>query len=167
MTGFQATKTQLGYIAMIASIILSPNNAGMILYIRFNISTITTSWKSLRWTYLVVSSTFDGTYTNIWATFTTISTINNTFVNVPVDSVGSAFLANGGAPKDCNIYIDPLLQVDLQGCQPVPASGIYTGGKPIIHAYISGFEGTFANDTLPTIDVKKGTNSQFHSDSGW
>lgn len=93
----------------------------------------------IKWTYLVVSSTFDGTYTNIWATFAEFNITNQQYVDVPIDPVGTAFLNNGGAPKDCNIYVDPLLQVDLQGCESVPANGIYKGGKPIIHAYISGF----------------------------
>lgn len=125
---------------MIDNVTFSSNKAVMEIRVRFEYqSYMKTTWQNLKWTYLVVSSIFDGSYSNVWATFATFSTLNNSFINVPIDPVGTAFLANGGAPQDCNIFIDPLLQVDLQGCQPVPVSDMYTGGKPIVHAYISGF----------------------------
>ncbi len=34
-----------------------------------DINSSTTQWLRLKWTYLLVSSTFDGSYSNIWATF--------------------------------------------------------------------------------------------------
>ena len=128
-----------------------------------------TIWISLKWTYLVVSSTFDGTYTNIWAS---PATLDGPFpyTNVPVDPVGLAFLVQGGATGDCNIYIDPLFQADLQNCEAVPAKGENQGGKIILHSYISGFRSDFSTGTsqveVSKADIGVGTNPKSDSE-GW
>ena len=76
-------------------------NTQMQLNINFfhNATSHITQWTMLKWTYLVVSSQFDGDYTNIWATFATVPFTTASplpKVNVPVDPIGTAFMAHGG-----------------------------------------------------------------------
>ena len=128
-----------------------------------------TTWLKLKWTYLVVSSTFDSTYSNIWATSAELNPASKSIVNIPIDSIGSAFLVVGGEVGDCDIFVDPLLQLDIPHCLKVPANGQYIGGKPIIHAYIYGFSATTA--AYPdgsSVSVSKGNSTNLYSDSeGW
>lgn len=128
--------------------------------------TLSTTWLSLKWTYLVVSSTFDGTYSNIWCTSAS-TTGPFPLSNVPLDHIGSAFVMQGGVTGDCDIYVHSLFQADLQNCEPVPASGQYKGGKIIVHAYITGF---FSHLSAPTIKMyafkhNSGPSSNTKSDS--
>ena len=91
---------------------------GMLVVLNFTrtiAATTFTAWTSLKWTYLVVSSTFDGSYTNIWCTSATL-TSSLPSSNLPLDPVGSAFLAQGGEVGDCDIFVDPLFQTDLVSC---------------------------------------------------
>ena len=123
------------------------------------LTTTATLWVSLKWTYLVVSSTFDGTYTNIWCTF---STFSGPFPNantpvIPAIPPTLIFNQLGGATGDCDIYVDPLFQADLQNCEAVPANGQYKGGKIIIHAYISGFQSNFSSGVTNVQTIKAGT----------
>ena len=68
---------------------ISSGNTGMDITFNFTqgLGGTPTVWVSLKWTYLIVSSTFDGTYTNIWCT---LATFTGPFpnVNTPVDPVG-------------------------------------------------------------------------------
>lgn len=107
------------------------------IYFYNSIEAFRTQWMKLKWTYLLVSSTFDGEYTNIWTTFTEVKPL--TQEKQPVHLYGLAFLVKGGINEDCDVYVSPLMQVDGTGCTPVPANSQYTGGKIIIHAYVSGF----------------------------
>jgi hypothetical protein len=125
----------------------------------------TTIWIFLKWTYLVVSSTFDGTYSNIWATNTEFDPSLNLTQNVPIDPIGTAFLAFGGDPGDCDIYVNPLLQLDIDHCLQVPANGQYQGGRPIIHAYITGFSLNYSSGHSDTVSVIKGNDTNIYSDS--
>ena len=125
-----------------------------------------TTWLKLKWSYLVVSSTFDGTYTNIWATNAELDPSIRNINNVPVDPTGSAFLALGGDIGDCDMFVDPLLQLDIPHCLAIPANGQYIGGKPIIHAYITGFSANAVSyPNGPSVSVWKGNNTNKYSDS--
>ena len=129
-----------------------------------------TAWSMLKWTYLVVSATFDGTYTNIWATFAEVTDVVLPIENMAVDPIGLEFLSYGGISGDCDIYVSPLMQVDLTNCLPVAASSQYTGGKPIIHAYISGFNSKVNqfSHSISEVSVLKGNpNDTFSDSTGW
>jgi hypothetical protein len=74
----------------------------------------------------------------------------------------------GGLTGDCDIYVDPLMQVDLANCAAVPANGQYQGGKVVIHAYISGFSLLGVTNLSKTVSVSKGSSQYINSDSlGW
>ena len=86
---------------------------------------------------------------------------------MPIGSLPE-FMVNGGAPADCNVYIDPLMQVDLTGCAAVAASSQNQGGKIIIHAYISGYSLSYCPQKDNQVSVKKGNPVFPYSDSdGW
>lgn len=67
------------------------------------------------------------------------------------------------------MFISPLLQVDLSGCEPIAAENQYRGGKPIIHAYISGFSFNATSSQDMNISVLKGNKSadQNSDSNGW
>lgn len=55
----------------------------------FNNGADRTKWNQVKWTYLVVSSIFDGTYSNIWAISAQFNPSNTTSINTPIYSSGS------------------------------------------------------------------------------
>ena len=147
---------------------ISAGNTGMTVTFNFTqttAATIVTTWVTLKWTYLVVSNNFDGTYTNIWCHFIDYSGAFPV-TNLSIDTtVGNPFSQQGGATGDCDIYVDPLFQADLQNCEAVPANGQYQGGKIIIHAYVSGFISTFSGGDVNIQAIKAESGPIYHPNS--
>lgn len=172
LAGYQTMNqgTTATYAVLVTSNTFTNNNTIMNLVVSFKDPqrgiTNTTVWLKLKWTYLIISSTFDGKYTNIWTTFAEFDPQN--INNSPVHSQGLTFIAMGGITADCDIYMDPLMQVDLQNCKPRPVNGQYEGGKIIIHAYITGFSLLHRQGNSNQISVSKGSSQDQKSDStGW
>lgn len=96
-----------------------------------------TRWTKCIFTYLVVSRNFNGAYSNIWASVAEVK-LNNTITNREIDNIGLIF-AQPPNSKNCDVYNDPYLTLDIAGCEAVTVSGQHSGGLSIIHAYIMGF----------------------------
>lgn len=172
LAGYQTMNQGMNntYAVLVTSTTFTNNNTIMTMIVSFRDVqrgiTNTTVWLKLKWTYLIISSTFDGKFTNIWTTFSEFDPQNVN--NAPVHSQGLTFMAMGGITADCDIYMDPLMQVDLQNCKPLPVNGQYEGGKIIIHAYITGFSLLYQQGSPNKISVSKGSSQDPKSDSkGW
>ncbi len=108
-----------------------------------------TLWTLVSFSFIVVSRTFSGTYSDIWATVASVSNPGNTINGAAVDPIGSYYL--GATPTQCGIYQDPnYVSRGTAVCNAAgqtPIAGLPTGGSTIIHAYIMGFQYNPAKNT--------------------
>mgnify|MGYP000857463273 FL=1 len=106
LAGFEATDSQTQYYLIVNDVKFLNSNTQMTINLLFGQpNTIYTKWLNLKWTYLVVSSTFDGKYSNIWATNAQIDPSAKSITDMPIDPVGNAFISFGGDQGDCDIYV--------------------------------------------------------------
>ena len=112
-----------------------------------------TLWNLVSFSYIVVSRSFSGTYSDIWATITSVSNPpNNVNIAGPLgarafDIIGTYY---GAAKSQCGIYQDANVVsfgTANAACGGVPATTAAAGGATVIHAYIMGFQYNPAKDT--------------------
>lgn len=109
-----------------------------------------TLWNLVSFSYIVVSRSFSGAYSDIWATISSVSNPGDTALLAPaaVDPIGTYYLVAGA---QCSIYQDPNFVSRGTGvCNPAGATavnGLATGGSTVIHAYIMGFQYNPAKNT--------------------
>lgn len=95
-----------------------------------------TTWTLVTFTYIVVSRTLNGAYSDIWAT---VAEIDNPQHNtpLPIDSIGGSYAT---APANCFAFQDPDFDFDQVNCDAtLPRDPTGINGDIVIHAYIMGF----------------------------
>jgi hypothetical protein len=111
---------------------------------------ILTRWTKVSFTYIVVSRSFSGAYSDIWATVAEVTgpqlAAANSGSPVAVDLYGFAFSTATGAlpPSGCTAYRDPTMThvFETTTCGALPFTNPpndLAGGKLGVHAYIMGF----------------------------
>jgi len=108
-----------------------------------------TLWSVVSFSYIVVSRTFSGSYSDIWATVAEATNPADTFTtpvsNAAFDAIGVIYQrdtsTNPFTAKSCVIYTDPFYSVDAacDASTPIVAATLSQNGKQIVHTYIMGF----------------------------
>lgn len=141
LSSFQTTCTQTFYALAVDVVEFQNQNTRMRIVVNFRSTNlnIITKWTQVTFTYIVVSRFLNGAYSDIWATVAE-STLVTSIANAPVDRIASVFGTDPATTNVCQMYVDPLLVIDLAGCSDVTAATGADGGTTIIHAYIMGFQ---------------------------
>lgn len=107
LAGFETFNSQTLYYLVVSDVKILNSNTLMTMNLLFGLpnSREFTKWLNLKWTYLVISASFDGTYSNIWATNAQIDPSAKSISNLPIDPIGNTFILFGGAPGDCDIFV--------------------------------------------------------------
>jgi hypothetical protein len=87
----------------------------MRIVVNFRAGNFLTTWTAASFSYLVVSRNFDGAYSNIWASTAEVS-LTTSLIDFPADSKEQLWAAGKGANRDCEMFRDPYMMVDLAGC---------------------------------------------------
>jgi hypothetical protein len=104
LAGFEGDKTPSGYFLKVDQVNFAVGNTKFDMVLSFQSpfsGGYVSVWGGLKWTYLVVAATFDGSYSNIWATNVQVDPSSNSYFNVPIDPVGLEFLGSGREEGDC------------------------------------------------------------------
>lgn len=125
---------------------------------RANLPVVLTKWTKVSFTYIVVSRSFSGAYSDIWATVAEVQDQEIASANsalVPVDLIAFAFTKTANPPTNCGAYFDsgtganqgfnfaapgtsaPPTTCSSAGLLATPDNTI--GGRLIVHSYIMGF----------------------------
>ena len=124
---------------------------------RANLPVVLTKWTKVSFTYIVVSRSFSGAYSDIWATVAEVQDQEIAAANsalVPVDLIGLAFTKTANPPTNCGAYSDSGAGANQGFNYAAPGGAIPTkcssaviptpttnaqGGRLIVHSYIMGF----------------------------
>ena len=111
---------------------------------------ILTKWTKVGFTYIVVSRSFTGAYSDIWATVVEVQGTQLAAANVgpiAVDLIGFPFTKGVATVGSCTAYQDITnigfgYRTAVTNCGRVDIANPAThaaGGRLVIHAYIMGF----------------------------
>jgi hypothetical protein len=117
---------------------------------------ILTKWTKVSFTYIIVSRSFSGAYSDIWATVAEVQGTQLAGANaaaVPVDLISFPFTKGAVAqPTQCSAYHDSAVSPNngfnfaTTGSGTTCSSAVIAnpptnviGGRLIVHAYIMGF----------------------------
>jgi hypothetical protein len=151
LTGFQAPCTNKFFTLIISAVSFENGNTRMRVVVDFRnpADQTITLWNMVSFTYIVVSRTLNGAYSNIWATVAELDNPADRVV-ASIDKIGASYQASPTAPPaTCQVFVDPDASYDPTSCVPtavVSADGA-TGGDQVIHAYIMGFRYNPAQST--------------------
>ena len=143
LAGFQASCSQSFYSLSIFKVTFENQNTRMRVVVDFRNpgDGAITTWNLVTYTYIVVSRTLNGAYSDIWASVAEIDNPSNN-VLAAIDSIASGFQANLGALTSCAAFVDPNYAFSTTDatCNDLIARGAGgTNGNMVIHAYIMGF----------------------------
>lgn len=144
LAGFQASCSQSFYSLSIFKVTFENQNTRMRVVVDFRNpgNGAITTWNLVTYTYIVVSRSLNGGYTDIWAS---VAEIDNPTDNAlaAIDSLASGFQSNIATATTCAAFLDPNYAFSTGAapvCDPAiirTAAGLH--GNLVIHAYIMGF----------------------------
>ena len=140
LTGFESTCTQSYYTLVVHKVSFENQNTRMRIVVDFRNPQdgLITTWTIVSFTYIVVSRTMSGAYTNIWATVAEIENPNDNTL-AAIDAIGAGYQV---APTTCQVFTDPTVSFLQSGtCDKTSAAAAdgTLGGDLVVHAYIMGF----------------------------
>jgi hypothetical protein len=171
ITSFQANCGQNYYSLGVDVVEFQNQNTRMRITVNFRSYSlnIISAWTQASFSYIVVSRTLNGAYSDIWATVAESNPSSTTINNNGIDKISTQFA--GSTASSCKIYVDPSMSVDLAGCASGSVANGAVGGTTIIHAYIMGFQwnpSKSATDLLYVSVLKAdGLTSPSSDSTGW
>ena len=153
LTAFDGPCGQPYYTLVIDKVEFQNDNTRMRVVVNYRstiigVPQVLTRWTKVSYTYIVVSRTFSGAYSDIWANTVEVQGAELAAANtapVAVDLNALIFTqAAITAPATCTAYVDPnfAFQSGIGTCSAGSITLAPTntaGGRLIIHAYIMGF----------------------------
>ena len=153
LTAFDGPCGQPYYTLVIDKVEFQNDNTRMRVVVNYRstiigVPQVLTRWTKVSYTYIVVSRTFSGAYSDIWANTVEVQGAELAAANtapVAVDLNALIFTSTPIGPSaTCTAYVDPnfAFQSGTGTCSAlnIPLAPTNTaGGRLIIHAYIMGF----------------------------